>query len=88
MAAALVPLHVAAYTECFAAACMRALERLLTGMAMAVYAEAAGAREGFVTCRTDVTVLTLGEAGGAGCTDVVMMLPWIRCVRAGGGCKR
>jgi len=61
VAASLVALHVAANTEGFATARLRALVRLLSSMAVAVDAEAAWPREGLVASRADVAVLGLRE---------------------------
>lgn len=61
VAAALVPLHVAPYTEGLSAAGERALERLLARVRVAVDPQRARPREGFVACRADVPVLALGE---------------------------
>jgi hypothetical protein len=61
VAASLVSLHVAADAEGFATARLRTLVGLFAGVAVAVYAQAAGSREGLVTCRADVAVLRLRE---------------------------
>jgi hypothetical protein len=59
VAAALVSLHVAADTEGFATARLRALVRLLARVTVAVYPQAAGSGEGLVAGRADVAVLGL-----------------------------
>lgn len=75
MAAALVSFHVASYTEGLAAANMRALEWLLTCVAVAVNAQAARSGESLVTSRTYVSVRRLRESRLAACADIVVMLP-------------
>jgi hypothetical protein len=84
VAAALVALHVTSDAEGFAASRLRTLVRLLAGVAVAVDAQTAGAREGLVTCRADVAVLRLGKRRLAGCADIVVVLPWVgsSCARA------
>jgi hypothetical protein len=59
VAAALVAFHVAAHAERFAAAGVRAFERFLACVAVAVYAETAGSRESLVARLTDVAILRL-----------------------------
>lgn len=61
MAASLVTLHVASNAKGLAAAGVRALERLLAGVGVAVNSEGAGAGEGFVAGLADVSVLALRE---------------------------
>lgn len=61
MATSLVSLHVAADAEGLAASGLWALVRLLTGVAVAVDAQAAGARKGLVAGGANVTVLWLRE---------------------------
>jgi len=82
VAAALVPLHVTAHAERLAAPAMRALERLLARVAVAMYSQAARPRECFVARLADVAVLGLREGGLRGRRDVVVVLPWVyRCWR-------
>jgi hypothetical protein len=57
VAAALVSLHVAADTEGLAAAGVWALERLLSGVGVAVDAQRTGSGEGLVAGLADVAVL-------------------------------
>ena len=62
MATSLVSLHVAADAEGLAAAGVRALERLLARVAVAVYAQATGARKGLVAGGANVPILRLRES--------------------------
>lgn len=75
MAAALMPLHVAAYAECLSAPGMRALERLLARVTVTVDAQAARSGKGFVASWANVSILRLREVGLARGADVVMVLP-------------
>lgn len=59
MTTALVAFHVTSYAESFAAAWLRALVRLLAGMAVAVYAQTAWSREGFVARGANIAILRL-----------------------------
>lgn len=59
MTTALMPLHIAPHAERLPAALMRALERLLARVRMAVDLEAGGPGEGFVARWADVALLTL-----------------------------
>ena len=77
VAAPLVTLHVAAYTESLAATGMRALERLLSGVGVAVDPETAGSAEGLVASRADISILALWESGSTSWVKVVVMLPWV-----------
>lgn len=81
MATALVAFHVASHTEGLATAGDRALEWLLASVGVAVDAERAGTRKGLVAGWADVPVLALGERGGRGRGNVVVMLPWVRTGR-------
>jgi hypothetical protein len=78
MAAALVTFHVTSYAESFSTPGLWALVRLLSSVAVAVYAQAAWSREGLVACRADVAILRLWKCRLARCADVVVMLPWVR----------
>jgi len=75
VATSFVALHVAADTEGFATARLRALIGLFSRMAVAVDAEAAWAREGLVASRADVAVLRLRKLRLARSADVVVVLP-------------
>jgi hypothetical protein len=75
VAAAFVPLHVASDAECLPTASVRALERLLSRVGVAMDAERAGPREGFAAGLADVAVLGLRERRRRGRRDVVMVLP-------------
>lgn len=61
VATSLVSLHVAADAEGFAASGLWALVRLLARVAVAVYAQATGARKGLVAGGANVAVLWLWE---------------------------
>lgn len=61
VAAPLVALHVAAHAESLAAAGVRALERLLASVRVAVYPQGARAGECLVAGLADVAVLGLRE---------------------------
>lgn len=75
VAASLVALHVAAYAESFSTASLRALERLLASVGVAVNAQAAGATEGLVARRADVAVLRLRVEMPRGGVKVVVVRP-------------
>lgn len=75
VATPLVTLHVAANAECLAAARLRALERLLASVRVAVDAETARAAEGLVAGLADVTVLALGEEVTRSRVEIVVVLP-------------
>jgi hypothetical protein len=77
MAPPLVPLHIAANTKGFSAARVRALERLLAGVRVAVNFQARGSREGFVAGRTDVAFLGLRVSRVRRGSDVVVVLPGV-----------
>lgn len=77
MAASLVTLHVAAYTESLTATGMWALERLLSSVRVAVDPETAGSAEGLVASRADISILALRESGSTSWVKVVVMLPWV-----------
>jgi hypothetical protein len=77
----LVPLHVAAHAERLAASDVRTLERLLARVAVAVYAQTAGSREGLAAGPADVSVLRLWEGSLAGSADVVVVLPGVGSIR-------
>lgn len=62
MAPSLMPFHVASHTEGLAAPRLRALVWLLASVAMAMDAQAAWPREGFVASRADVAVLGLRKS--------------------------
>jgi hypothetical protein len=57
--AALMTFHVTSYAESFATAWLRALVRLLAGVAVAVYAQTAWSRESLVARRAYVAILRL-----------------------------
>lgn len=78
VAAALVALHVAADAEGFATAGVRALERLLARVRVAVDSQRARARERLVARLAHVSVLRLRERRCRRRRDVVVVLPWIR----------
>jgi len=78
-----VAFHVASNAEGFPATSVRAFERLLAGVTMAVNAQAARPRERLVASRANVAVLRLGEGSLAGCADIMMVLPWVRPVLSG-----
>jgi hypothetical protein len=61
MAAALMPLHVAAYAECFATSGVRAFVWLLARVAVGVNAQATRPRKRLVAGRTYVAILGLRE---------------------------
>lgn len=75
MAAPFVTLHVAAHAEGFATTGLRALERLLPGVRVAVDAQAAGAAESLVASRADVAVLSLRVEVTGSRVEVVVMRP-------------
>ena len=70
-----MPLHVAPHAKRLAAPRVRALERLLARMRVAVDPQRARPRERLVARRADVTVLALGERRGGRGRDVVVVLP-------------
>ena len=75
VAAALVALHVASDAEGLAAPRVRALERLLARVRVAVNAQRAGSGEGLVARLADVSVLGLRERSSGRRRDVVVVLP-------------
>lgn len=75
VAAPLVALHVAAHAESLAAAGVRALERLLASVRVAVYPQGARAGECLVAGLADVAVLGLRERCRSRWRDVVVVLP-------------
>lgn len=80
MAALLVPLHVTVHAKRLAAAAMRALERLLARVAMAVDLEAAGARKRLAARRAQIAVLRRRKRGrAAGRANVVVVFPGVWC---------
>jgi len=75
VATPLVSLHVAPDGEGLAATRVRALERLLARVGVAVDPEGAGSREGLVAGLANVPILALRERGGRLGRDVVVVLP-------------
>jgi hypothetical protein len=75
MAAALMALHVAPYTEGFAASGMCAPEWLLAGVAVAVDAQTRGPRERLVTGAADISVVILLVGCVRGRREIVVVLP-------------
>jgi len=75
--ATLVAFHVAANAESFATTSMRALERFLASMAVAMDSQAAWAGERFIACWADIAILRLRKCSLARSTNVVMMLPGV-----------
>jgi hypothetical protein len=67
-------LHVAADAEGLAASRVRALERLLSRVRVAVDSEAAGAAEGLVACLADVAILALRERAAMRRVHVVVVV--------------
>lgn len=94
MTTPLMPLHIAPDTKSFGAAHVRALERLLARVRMAVDFETRGPAEGLVARGADVAVLRGREGRGRGGADVVVV--HLRCfpdvvagaVGGGGGRRR
>jgi hypothetical protein len=85
VAASLVSFHIAPNAKGLSATGVRAFEWFLASVAVAVDAQAAGSREGFVAGRADVAILRLGKCGLAGSANVMMVLPWISAVLRGSG---
>lgn len=76
MTATLVTLHVAANTEGLATSGVRALERLLASVGVAVDAQRAWAGKCFVAGLAYIAVLRLREGRGGRWRDIVVVLPW------------
>lgn len=75
MAATLVSLHVTADAERLATPGMRALERLLASVRVAVNSQAAWSAKGLVAGLADVTILALRIRRSVRRVEVVVVLP-------------
>lgn len=72
-----MPLHVAPHAKRLAAPRLRALERLLARVRVAVDPQRARPRERLATRLADVAVLALRERRRRRRRDVVVVLPWV-----------
>lgn len=68
-------LHIAAYAEGFSTPGVRALERLLSSVGVAMDSKTARSTECLVASRANVAILALRESGSARWVKVVMVLP-------------
>jgi hypothetical protein len=87
MTATFVPLHIAPDTKRLPATCMRALEWLFSGVAVAVDPETARPRKRLVAGLADVSILRLRVGRLTRRTDVVVMLPRVSTGGVGWGCQ-